>query len=46
MYIVVNGRLRVSVPSADGLSERKVGEVGPGEIVGEFGMVQKPRKLD
>lgn len=35
MYIVANGRLRVVTRSVDGSSERTVGEVGPGEIVGE-----------
>ena len=36
MYIVVTGRLRVLVPSPEGSGKRTVGEVGPGEIVGEF----------
>jgi predicted acylesterase/phospholipase RssA/CRP-like cAMP-binding protein len=36
MYIVINGRLRVVATSPEGSDERIVGEVGSGEIVGEF----------
>lgn len=42
MFIVVNGRLRVSINLPDG-SERAVGEVGPGEIVGEFSLLTGER---
>jgi predicted acylesterase/phospholipase RssA/CRP-like cAMP-binding protein len=38
MYVVVNGRLRVVATRQDG-SERVVGEVGPGEMVGEFALL-------
>jgi predicted acylesterase/phospholipase RssA/CRP-like cAMP-binding protein len=38
MYVVVNGRLRVVATRRDG-SERVVGEVGPGEVVGEFALL-------
>jgi predicted acylesterase/phospholipase RssA/CRP-like cAMP-binding protein len=38
MYFVVNGRLRVVATRRDG-SERLVGEVGPGEVVGEFALL-------
>jgi predicted acylesterase/phospholipase RssA/CRP-like cAMP-binding protein len=38
MYFVVNGRLRVVATRRDG-SERVVGEVGPGEVVGEFALL-------
>jgi predicted acylesterase/phospholipase RssA/CRP-like cAMP-binding protein len=38
MYVVVSGRLRVVATRRDG-SERIVGEVGPGEVVGEFALL-------
>jgi len=37
-YVVVNGRLRISVKLPDG-SERVVDESGPGDIVGEFALL-------
>jgi len=37
-YIVVNGRLQISVTLPDG-SERVVDESGPGDIVGEFALL-------
>jgi predicted acylesterase/phospholipase RssA/CRP-like cAMP-binding protein len=37
-YIVVNGRLRISVTLPDG-SQRVVDESGPGDIVGEFALL-------
>ncbi len=38
MYFVVNGRLRVVVMLPEG-RERLIGEIGPGEIVGEFALL-------
>jgi predicted acylesterase/phospholipase RssA/CRP-like cAMP-binding protein len=38
MYIVVNGLLRVLVPGSDG-EDRVLGEVGPGEVVGESSLL-------
>lgn len=39
MYIVINGRLQVVVePSSEAL-ERVLGEIGPGETVGEFALL-------
>jgi len=43
MYIVVSGRLRISTSSAD-QAQRVVGEVPPGELVGELGLLSgEPR---
>jgi len=39
IYIVINGRLRVVTDDLDGRGERIVGEIGPGEIVGEFSLL-------
>lgn len=38
MYIVVSGRLRVTATRLDGV-ERTLGEIGPGEVVGEGGLL-------
>lgn len=38
MYIVVNGRLRVTVTTPQG-EENVIGEIGPGETVGEFAVL-------
>lgn len=43
MYIVVNGRLQIAFQEAGG-GERLLGEVGPGETVGEFALLtDEPR---
>lgn len=43
MYIVVSGRLRISTAEANGTA-RYVGEVSPGEVVGELGLLSgEPR---
>lgn len=43
MYIVVNGRLQITFRERDG-RERSLGEVGPGETVGEFALLtDEPR---
>lgn len=38
MYIVVNGRLRITVTTPEG-TENVIGEIGPGETVGEYGLL-------
>ena len=38
MYLVVSGRLRISTSSPDD-GQRTLGEVSPGEIVGELGLL-------
>jgi predicted acylesterase/phospholipase RssA/CRP-like cAMP-binding protein len=43
MYIIINGRLRMSVINPDG-QQQIIGEVGPGETIGEFAiMTEEPR---
>jgi len=43
LYFVVNGRLRMTLTSPEG-EERVIGEIGPGETVGEFAiMTDEPR---
>lgn len=38
MYIVINGRLRVIITNEEG-QDVNLGEIGPGQIVGEFGLL-------
>ena len=43
MYIIVSGRLRITTASPDG-TQHVVGEVSPGELVGELGLLSgEPR---
>ncbi len=46
MYVVLQGRLRVSVVSAEG-GEMMLGMLGPGEVIGEMALLDgRPRSAD
>jgi predicted acylesterase/phospholipase RssA/CRP-like cAMP-binding protein len=46
VYLVLNGRVRITSPAADG-SERLIAEAGPGETIGEISLITgQPHSAD
>src|SRR5260370_19471114 len=39
LYIIVSGRVVVSLPSREGAGEQRLGELGPGQVFGEIALI-------
>src|SRR5437899_1057882 len=47
LYVILSGRVAVSLPSREGAGEQRLGELGPGQVFGEIAPIDGgPRSAD